>query len=130
MKLPLLLDTNAYADLHRSGKWLRTIHSSSKVYLPIIVLGELRFGFINGNQASKNEFQLREFLSKPSAGTLALDSETTFHYASIHLHLRQKAVKIPQNDLWIAALALQHGLWLCTSDSHFDHIPELLRALP
>lgn len=130
MRPDLLLDTNAYTDLHRSGKWIEVIRNSSKVLLPVTVIGELRFGFSNGTRAAENELLLGKFLMKPSAGVVAPDLTTTHHYASIQLHLRHKGIKIPQNDLWIAALALQHGLWLCTSDSHFDHIPQLLRALP
>ena len=124
----ILLDTNAYTELRRSGKWLAATESSSAVYLSVIVIGELRAGFLNGSKRERNELDLQRFLSKPSARTIAPDIQTTLYYSQLGLQLRLQGTPIPQNDLWIAALALQHGLWLCTSDSHFDHIPQLLRA--
>jgi predicted nucleic acid-binding protein len=53
------------------------------------------------------------------------DEATTRHYAQLFLQLRQQGAAIPTNDLWIAALALQHGLTLCSDDAHFRHIPQL-----
>jgi len=32
---------------------------------------------------------------------------------------------MPENDIWIAAIALQHGLTLVTRDSHFSEIESL-----
>lgn len=125
----VLLDTNAFADFHRSGKWREVIRGADEVILPLIVVGELRFGFLNGSRPDKNEVELLRFLSKPSASVLFPDLETTREYATIHHQLKLQGTPIPQNDIWIAALALQHRVWLCTSDSHFDHLPQLLRAI-
>jgi predicted nucleic acid-binding protein len=34
---------------------------------------------------------------------------------------------MPVNDLWIAALVIQHSLHLLTRDRHFDHLPQIPR---
>jgi len=54
--------------------------------------------------------------------------QTTHHYASVYRQLRQQGTPIPTNDMWIAALALQHGLVVCARDRHFDQLPQLARV--
>ncbi|MBC7965347.1 MAG: PIN domain-containing protein [Fuerstia sp.] len=56
---------------------------------------------------------------------LSPDDQTTHHYAQLYLQLRKKSVSMPTNDLWIAALVVQHNLILCTSDAHFQHLPQI-----
>jgi tRNA(fMet)-specific endonuclease VapC len=124
----LLLDTNAYSDLARGKIWNVPVRAADRVYLPLPALAELRFGFLNGTKSRENEVNLSKFLSISRVKILCPDENTASHYASTRLQLKSKGVAIPVNDLWIAALAIQHGLWLCTSDAHFDHIPQLLRA--
>jgi predicted nucleic acid-binding protein len=56
------------------------------------------------------------------------DEQTTHHYASIFAQLRRQGTPIPTNDIWIAALVLQHDLVLLTDDTHFSNIPQIARA--
>jgi tRNA(fMet)-specific endonuclease VapC len=67
------------------------------------------------------------FLSKPEVYSLFADDQTTQQYASVYRQLRRQGTPIPTNDIWIAALVLQHGLTLHARDRHFDHLPQLLR---
>jgi predicted nucleic acid-binding protein len=41
--------------------------------------------------------------------------------------LRLTGCPIPENDVWIAALARQHDLPVVTCDDHFDHVSGLRR---
>ena len=121
------LDTNAYSDFMRGDaarvEILRAAHSIS---MPLIVLAELRAGFAVGNQESANAANLQRFLSRPRVSVLAPDELTTHHYAQLFLQLRSKGASIPTNDLWIASLAIQHSLVLCTSDRHFRRISQVV----
>jgi tRNA(fMet)-specific endonuclease VapC len=90
------------------------------------VVAELRAGFAAGNREAENLFGLRQFLSSPRVTLLLPDEATTEYYARIFLQLRQRGAAIPTNDLWIASLALQHGIELCTSDAHFRHVSGLV----
>lgn len=56
---------------------------------------------------------------------LACDAETAQHYGQIKNRLRAKGKPLPENDIWIAALALQYGLVLVTRDAHFNKITSL-----
>ncbi|MBX3436025.1 MAG: type II toxin-antitoxin system VapC family toxin [Planctomycetaceae bacterium] len=122
----IALDTNAYSDFALGNpSRIAVIRAASRVYLPLMALAELRLGFQRGAQSQKNEAALQRFLRSPRVELLVPDTTTTHYYAQLGNQLRQQGTPIPINDLWIAALVVQHGLVLCTSDRHFDHIPQL-----
>lgn len=124
----LALDTNRYSDLCRgNSRVVETIAVADEVWLPFIVLGELRAGFAVGTQGPHNEAVLRRFLLKPGVGVLYADEQTTHHYATLYRQLRKHGIPIPTNDMWIAALVLQHSLTLYDRDAHFDTLPQLTR---
>ena len=125
----LALDTNRYTDLCRGDRAVvEVVELSEEVWLPFIVVGELRAGFAVGTQGPRNEAVLRRFLLKPGVGLLYADEQTTHHYATIYRQLRKQGTPIPTNDMWIAALVLQHSLSLYDRDAHFDNLPQLTRA--
>jgi tRNA(fMet)-specific endonuclease VapC len=125
----LALDTNRYTDLCRGDvSVVETIELAEEVWLPFIVLGELRAGFAVGSQGPRNEAVLRRFLLKPAVRVLFADEQTTHHYAAVFRQLRKQGTPIPTNDIWIAALVLQHSLILFARDAHFDALPQLPRA--
>ena len=124
----LALDTNLYVDFCRGvGEAVERIQQAEPVYLPFVTLAELRAGFLCGTQARQNERILTRFVNSPRVRVLYPDEQTTHHYARLFQQLRQKATPIPTNDIWLAALALQHDLPLFARDAHFDHIPQLVR---
>jgi tRNA(fMet)-specific endonuclease VapC len=125
----LALDTIRYTDLCRGNATvLQVVESADEVWLPFIVLGELRAGFAAGSQGPRNEAVLRRFLLKSGIGVLHADEQTTHHYAAVYRQLRKQGTPIPTKDMWVAALVLQHSLVLCARDAHFDALPQLPRA--
>jgi predicted nucleic acid-binding protein len=124
----LVLDTNRYTDLCSGNATVAdTVELAEEVWLPFIVLGELRAGFV-GSQGPRNEAVLRRFLLKSGVGVLYADEQTTHHYAAVYRQLRAQGTPIPTNDMWIAALVLQHSLVLFARDTHFDVLPQLTRV--
>lgn len=124
----LALDTNRYTDLCRGEPSVsETVEFADEVWLPFIVIGELRAGFAAGAREATNEAVLRRFLLKPDVGTLYADDQTTHHYANVYRQLRKQGTPIPTNDMWIAALVLQHSLVLFARDAHFDALAQLSR---
>ncbi len=125
----LALDTNRYADLCRGNpRVVEIVEAADAVWLPFIVVGELRAGCAVGSQGPRNEAVLRRFLLKPGVSVLYPDEQTTYHYATIYRQLRKQGTPIPTNDMWIAALVLQHSLTLYDRDRHFDALPQLTRV--
>lgn len=124
--MKILLDTNRYRDFcEGEPATVGIIRRTETIFLPFIVLGELRAGFSLGSRGMENERILTRFLNKPRVQILYADEDTTRHYANLYRQLRSQATPIPVNDLWIAALAVQHDLYLCTRDSHFSHLPQI-----
>ena len=124
----ILLDTNAYSAFCRGVEGAKVLmQAASEIFIPVVVLGELRAGFSSGTQGKANERTLSKFLSSPRVGVLDINEETTLHYARIFTELRKVGKPIPTNDLWIGALCVQHGLDLFSYDCHFDEIAQLSR---
>lgn len=127
--MKILIDSNRYTDLGRGqAKVVEAVEQAEYVYMPLTVLGELRAGFAYGTQREKNERILTNFLNTYRVEVLCPDDQTTFFYADLYAFLRKKGRPIPTNDIWIAALAIQHNLCLLDRDSDFDHIPQLVRV--
>jgi len=123
------LDTNRYVDLCRGvDETVRLVAAADAVFLPFVVVGELRAGFVLGKRTADNERVLRRFLLKPGVSVLYPDEQTTHHYAAAYRQLRLQGTPIPTNDLWVCALVLQHNLRLHDRDRHFDNLPQIVRA--
>jgi len=71
---------------------------------------------------------LNRLLAKPTVDVLLATRETAEHYARLFVQLKRAGTSVPDNDLWIAALVLEHNLFLITRDQHFERIPQLMRA--
>jgi tRNA(fMet)-specific endonuclease VapC len=124
----LALDTNRYVDLCKSvSETVALVEEAEAVMLPFVVIGELRAGFALGRRQTDNERTLRRFLLKDGVRVLFADDQTTHHYASVFRQLRKQGTPIPTNDMWLAALVLQHNLALHARDKHFDHLPQIVR---
>jgi len=124
----VLLDTNRYTDFCRGhAEPVQVLETAEEIYLPFIVVGELRAGFSVGRHGPENDRLLREFLLESGVHVLYADDQTTHHYAAIYRQLRLQGTPIPTNDMWIGALAVQHSLLLYARDTHFDHLPQLAR---
>ena len=125
----LAIDTNAYRlMMDADAEAVRLVRSAERVFLPVPVLAELRFGFLNGTRGRENEATLIRFLDRPRVEVLRCDEETTVRYAELKMQLKKQGTPIPINDVWIAALTLQHQATLFTRDSDFERIPQLARV--
>jgi tRNA(fMet)-specific endonuclease VapC len=125
----IAIDTNRYVDFVRGeADAVERIRRAARVYLPFVVVAELRAGFLGGSRSERNESILTRFLAGPRVDVLYADEPTTHHYARLYRQLRRQGTPIPTNDLWTAALSVQHGLHLFARDRHFDHLPQIPRV--
>lgn len=122
----LALDTNAYTDFCRGRRQVtERLEIAETIYLPLVVVAELRAGFAVGSQGAENERILQRFQMQPGVEVLMPDEETTLHYAAVYRQLRRQGTPIPTHDMWIAAMVLQQGVVLMHRDRHFTHLPQL-----
>lgn len=126
--MKLVLDTNAYSDWRRFGWWESLLLQADEVIIPAIVLGELRVGFLRGNQRGINELKLKAFLATPVVRVWEVGEETSQYFASFKHQLLGSGRPIPENDVWIAACCFEAGATLLTSDKHFERLPQVRLA--
>jgi predicted nucleic acid-binding protein len=101
------------------------LRKAAEVAVPVIVLGEFRFGIRQSRGRARYERWLAESIA--SYQVLRVDEQTAEFYAEIRMDLKGLGLPIPANDLWIAALTRQHALPLMSRDRHFDSVPGLKR---
>ena len=120
----LLLDSSVVIRHFRGGKDLLGALGDFEVfYLPYVALAELYAGAYRALRAERNLQQIALFLD--AVDVLLPDDQTPLVYGRIASELAQKETLIPQNDIWIAAMALQTGLLLATEDKHFKMVSGL-----
>lgn len=124
----ILIDTNRYTDFaNKDPETVARFLEADELVVPFVVLAELRAGFRSGNRSRRNEEVLVRFLANAKVRTLYPDERTTHVYADLFARLRHQGTPIPANDIWIAALAIQHSLPLYTRDRHFANLSGLMR---
>lgn len=122
----MILDTNALSGfLAEDRALLRALPAHTLLHLPVIVLGEFRFGIQRSREAARLGRRLIEL--EADAEILPVDKETVSQYATIREQLRQDGRPIPQNDTWIAAISRQHELPIVSRDVHFDYVRNVRR---
>ena len=116
-----LLDTNIVIALFaESQPVIDQLEKTDEVFIPSIVVGELVYGARKSHKVKENLERIEHMVA--SSAILACDAVTAFHYGEIKDILRQKGKPIPENDIWIAALANQYNLVLVSRDEHFTEV--------
>jgi len=128
MALRLALDANRYVDFCKGVKAaVEPIRRAREIVLPFVVVAELRAGFRCGSRSRRNENIFNRFLQSDRVSALFADEGTAHLYAELFAGLRKAGTPIPTNDIWIAALAVQHDLVLFSRDKHFDRLLRIPR---
>lgn len=123
----MILDTNALSAFIDGDRAIgEHLAGESHVSIPVIVLGEFRYGIAGSRHRATYEAWLDEHLA--DFDVLDVSAATAVAYATVRVALRRKGQPIPANDAWIAALALEHRLPVLTRDAHFDTVPGLRRV--
>lgn len=119
-----LLDTNIIIAIFAEEPQVQdALDQASRVFIPSIAIGELCFGAKKSRKVEENLLRLKRFIAGNEI--LECDVETAFLYGEIKNVLRLKGNPIPDNDSWIAAIAIQHDLILVTRDAHFRAVENL-----
>jgi tRNA(fMet)-specific endonuclease VapC len=124
MNESVLLDTSVVIAHFRKQAPLGNRFKESTLYIPLIVLGELLYGAYLVDFQAKMLRQIEEFLR--ICAVLIPNEETAHHYGRINAKLHKAGNPIPQNDVWIAAFALEHDLPVVTRDRHFESVEGLI----
>ena len=123
----MIVDTNALSAILDGDSAIAPVFERADVLaIPVITLGEYRFGISQSKRRAEHENSLQRNL--PLYQILSITEETSEHYAQLRLALKRAGTPIPSNDLWIAALCRQHGFPVLSKDRHFDRVKGLRRV--
>lgn len=127
--MKILLDTNAYVAFKKGqANVVSYIREAEQVVFSAVVMGELLFGFRNGNRFEQNMAELEAFLENPYVSFLPVTAVTADRFGRIAALLKRKGSPIPTNDIWIAAHVMETGAELVTLDQHFEKVDGLVIA--
>ena len=119
-----LLDTNVVIGLLENQPTASSrFQSSVESYVGTVVLGELYYGAFRSTRRQRNLTRISAFLAE--VAVITSNTETALEYGRVKSELAGAGRPIPDNDIWIAALARQHDLTLVTRDAHFDAVNAL-----
>ena len=122
----MILDTNALSAFVDGDAAVGDIlRGQPQAAIPVIVLGEFRYGIAGSRHRAAYEEWLDSHL--PHFAVLAVTADTAVTYAAVRVALNKLGRPIPANDAWIAALSLEHRLPILSRDAHFDALPDLRR---
>ena len=122
----MILDTNAVSALADGEPGaIEQLDRSPEAAIPVIVLGEFRYGILRSRHRRQYERWLSELLDVVQV--LELNEETAVRYADLRLELKKSGSPLPANDVWVAALCRQYARPILSRDRHFDVVRRLKR---
>lgn len=115
--MKLLFDTNIIiAFLKNEATVVDLFAKQDEINVSSITVGEMLYGALNSNQSEQNFDLYSRFFNY--CNVYKIDKNTSENYARIRFILKSKGTPIPENDIWIAATALEHSLSIVTRDKH------------
>ena len=122
----MILDTNGLSAVADGDAALEPIlNRAAELAVPVIVLGEYRYGIRQSRERQRYEEWLTDSL--PSYRVLEVNQDTIVYYAALRTELKKSGTPIPANDVWVAALCRQYRLPILSRDRHFDIVAGLRR---
>jgi predicted nucleic acid-binding protein len=124
-----LADTSVFI-ARESGRALSERDLPSSLAVSVITLGELRAGVLAATSSEARDRRLSTLSAALSFDPLPIDARVADHWASLRIALRDRGLRMPVNDSWIAATAMAWAITLVTQDLDYVEVPglEVLRV--
>ena len=120
----VVLDTSVVvAVLRRVPGLMERLRGAEELFVPLVALGELEYGANLATPPERQHEAIRVFME--GATLLVPTARTAVEYGRAKVALKAAGTPIPENDLWIEEIALEHGLPVATRDDHFNRVPGL-----
>jgi len=124
MSRDILLDTSVIiAHLRGRTDIRRHVPENALLFTSLFTVGELEKGINRAARTGRERAKVEAFMN--SIAVLMPDTATASTYGRTAALLEQAGERIPENDIWIAAIALECDMALATSDDHFSRVPRL-----
>ncbi|WP_445631002.1 type II toxin-antitoxin system VapC family toxin [Nostoc sp. DSM 114167] len=119
-----LLDTNIIIALFANDIEVNNqLVNAEEIFIPSVAIGELFYGAIKSGRSQGNLKRIEEFIARNTV--IGCDVETARKYGEVKNKLHLKGRPLPENDIWIASVAIQYHLILVTRDAHFQEVENL-----
>jgi tRNA(fMet)-specific endonuclease VapC len=102
---------------------LSNLDRAPEVFIPAVAVGALFFGAAKSGRPSENTARVERFAAGRSI--IPCDLDVAREYGCLKQRLREKGRPLPENDIWIAATYIHHGMVLVTRDRHFQEVEDL-----
>ena len=129
--MKVCIDTNAYSDLRKGNQHLQALlDECDEILVPAATYAELMYGFLRGHRFTEPESLLNEFLREDGITFQPVTQSIAERWGYVKATLMKNGTPIPENDIWIAATALESGARVISYDHHFDFVGGLIRLAP
>ncbi len=108
-----------------TGRPIRISQFPDRLAVSIITIGELRAGVLAAVDVATRDRRLATLLDTLELDEIAVDGIVAEAWARLRQDLRDRALRMPVNDSWIAATAIAHGVPLVTQDDDYVDVPGL-----
>jgi tRNA(fMet)-specific endonuclease VapC len=120
-----LLDTSIVVHFFKKNEQItKRLDELSEVFISTVAIGELYYGAYCSSAPEKHIIMIEDFLQQ--CKIISIDKQCSITYGKIKAQLKAKGKPFPENDIWIASVALANNFTLFTTDNHFAEIPDLL----
>lgn len=119
-----LADTSLFI-AHETGRPLRTEALPDRLAVSVITIGELRAGVLAAPDVATRDRRLWTFTAALALDPIPIDEGVAAAWARLRVELRDRGLRMPVNDSWIAATAIAHGVAVVTQDDDYVELPGL-----
>jgi predicted nucleic acid-binding protein len=110
-----LADTSVFI-ANESGRPLRVELLPDEIAVSVITIGELRAGVLAALDVDTRDQRLHTLLRARELRPIPIDEAVAEAWAKLRIMLRDRGLRMPINDSWIAATALAHDVPVVTQD--------------
>ncbi len=122
--MDILLDTSPIvAHIRKKISLYDFVDKSDQIFITIFTLGELQKGIYRADSMSKERARVNAFLHE--VAILYPTADTAEHYGKVSGTLEAVGKRLPENDMWIAASAIETDTMLLSADRHFERVDNL-----
>jgi predicted nucleic acid-binding protein len=124
-----LVDTSVFI-ARETGRPLRRDVLPDRLLVSVITIGELRAGVLAAPDLDTRDRRLGTLTLALAIDPLPIDDDVASQWARLRINLRDRGLRMPVNDSWIAATAMALHIPLVTQDEDYVDIPglEIVRA--
>jgi predicted nucleic acid-binding protein len=119
-----IADTSLFI-AHERGRPLRVEALPDRLAVSVITIGELRAGVLAAPDVATRDRRLTTLAAALALDPIPIDEAVAVAWARLRVELRDRGLRMPVNDSWIAATAIALGVAVVTQDDDYVDLPGL-----